>query len=110
MFLLIIFFFSLLSFEIASKVKASQTEGAIEDIYKYAKGVDDPGVLVNFNLFTGSLGVIVTDTDLKGFAWGNKIGWINLSPSNGGVLNDTEGTLSGYAVSESGGWWKMAPL
>ena len=103
-FLLIIFFFSLLSFEIASKVKASQTEGAIEDIYKYAKGVDDPGVLVNFNLFTGSLGVIVTDTDLKGFAWGNKIGWINLSPSNGGVLNDAEGTLSGYAVSESGGW------
>lgn len=49
-------------------------------------------------------GVTVTDTELTGFAWGENIGWINLNPTGGGVLNNGQGTLAGYAWSENVGW------
>jgi len=50
------------------------------------------------------LGVVVSNTGLTGYAWGENIGWINLSPTNGGVLNDGAGNLSGYAWGENIGW------
>ncbi len=87
------------------KIFASIEKGSIDNTYKYAKGTDNNSdIKINFNLFEGALGVVVSDTELAGFAWGTKIGWINLSPSGSGVLNDTEGILSGYATSQSGGW------
>jgi uncharacterized repeat protein (TIGR02543 family) len=44
------------------------------------------------------------------YAWGENVGWINASPSNGGVTvhyNGTNGYLTGYAWGENIGWIKM---
>lgn len=56
---------------------------------------------VNFSPTHG--GVQITDTALSGYAWSQNFGWINLSPTFGGVTN-SNGTLSGYAWSEKAGW------
>lgn len=85
-------------------VNASSSSGVIDNVYKYAKGVDHTEVKINFGFFRGSNGVVVTDTSLSGYAWGENIGWVNLYPGGGGVLNNGEGVLSGYADSELGGW------
>lgn len=90
-------------------IYASEYEGTIDGIYKYAKGVDDPSIKLNFGLFRGSINVKVNDEYLSGFAWGDKIGWINLSPVNGGVINNGEGILSGYATTEFGGLINFKP-
>jgi subtilase family serine protease len=42
-------------------------------------------------------------------AWGENIGWINLSPASGGVTNNGTGNLSGYAWGENIGWINFAP-
>ncbi|MFA7662856.1 MAG: peptidoglycan-binding domain-containing protein [Patescibacteria group bacterium] len=47
---------------------------------------------------------IVNNEGLSGYAWSKNNGWINLSPEEGGVLNDGLGNLSGYAWGESLGW------
>ena len=83
---------------------ASASIGNIDSVYKYAEGVDTPGIKIDFGLFKGDVNVTVTDTGLTGFAWGEKIGWVNLSPADGGVLNNGNGILSGYATTELGGW------
>ena len=88
---------------------ASESIGTIDGVYKYAKGVDDSTIKINFGLFRGSINVKIEDSYLTGFAWGDKIGWINLSPVNGGVMNDGEGNLSGYATTEFGGLINFKP-
>ena len=57
---------------------------------------------VNF-LAVGS-GITITDTGLTGYAWNSNYGWINLSPSNGGVTNNCSGELGGMAWSSTLGW------
>ncbi len=54
-------------------------------------------------------GITVSDTGLSGYAWGEIIGWINMSPSEGGVANTCSGELSGYAWSERMGWINFNP-
>jgi List-Bact-rpt repeat protein len=54
--------------------------------------------------------VIVTDTAVTGLAWGEDVGWINLSPATGGVVNDGTGYLSGFAWGENVGWIDFAPV
>lgn len=57
-------------------------------------------------------GALVSDSDLKGYLWSEKTGYISLSCSNAGscatvnygVSNDGSGNLSGYAWSEKLGW------
>ncbi|MFA7191908.1 MAG: carboxypeptidase-like regulatory domain-containing protein [Candidatus Paceibacterota bacterium] len=85
-------------------IDASTTLGVIDGTYKTAKGVDNKDIKINFGLFKGSINVKVSDSGLSGFAWGEGIGWVNLAPSDGGVVNNGEGILSGYATSEFGGW------
>jgi len=46
----------------------------------------------------------ITDVRLTGYAWSDNYGWINLNPTNGGVKNNGEGTLSGKAFGEQLGW------
>ncbi|MHC4756499.1 MAG: hypothetical protein ACYTBP_15305 [Planctomycetota bacterium] len=46
----------------------------------------------------------MTDLAVTGYAWGENIGWVNLSPPGGGVTNDGSGKLSGYAWGENVGW------
>ncbi len=56
--------------------------------------------------------VTVSDTELKGFVWGDDVGWLSLNCSNLNscnsqffkVTNDGNGNLSGYAWGENTGW------
>lgn len=89
--------------------KASSSIGTIDSVYKYAKGVSSNNIKINFGLFKGSVNVLVTDTNITGFAWGENIGWINLSPDGGGVINNGQGVLSGLATSEFGGLINFKP-
>ncbi|MEI6580872.1 MAG: carboxypeptidase-like regulatory domain-containing protein [bacterium] len=85
-------------------LNASTSNGTIDLVYKYAKGVEDSSLKIDFGFFRGTNGVVVADNSLSGYAWGQKVGWVNLYPGGGGVLNNNEGVLSGYASSEFGGW------
>lgn len=57
---------------------------------------------INFGVDTGN--IHITDNNLTGYAWSSNYGWINLNPSTSGVINDAEGNLSGYAWAENLGW------
>lgn len=54
-------------------------------------------------------GVEVTDTSLLGYAYGETFGWIDMQPQGGGVLNDGSGNLTGYSYSEAAGWINFDP-
>ncbi|MEK7459996.1 MAG: carboxypeptidase-like regulatory domain-containing protein [Patescibacteria group bacterium] len=97
---LVLVFFPLFTF-------ASTTNGTIDSTYKYAKGLDSNVGKINFGLSLGN--VLVTDSAITGYAWGENIGWINLAPTNGGVTNNGEGVLSGYAWGDHTGWVNFAP-
>ena len=100
----IIFLLAFLCFIIKPTfVGASSSSGSIDNVFRYAKGVDNKDIKIDFRFFKGSDKVIVTDTLLYGYAWGQGIGWVNLYPTGGGVVNNGEGVLSGTASSESGG-------
>lgn len=57
---------------------------------------------INFKPSQG--GLDITDTMITGYAWSEHDGWINFSPTNGGVTNNTSGQLGGNAWSEGVGW------
>ncbi len=57
---------------------------------------------VNFGTTYGD--VHITDSAITGYAWNENTGRINLSPAKSGVTNNAQGTLSGYAWSEGTGW------
>lgn len=86
---------------------ASVTNGTIDSVNKYAKGLDSNVRKINFGLTAGN--VQVTDTLLTGYAWSETSGWINLSPTKGGVTNTPDGVLSGYAWGQNTGWINFAP-
>ncbi len=88
-------------------ISASSTNGTISSTYKYAEALDSNFGTINFGLEVGN--VHVTDSVMTGYAWGENIGWINLSPTSGGVTNNAEGTLSGYAWGEKIGWINFRP-
>ena len=70
---------------------------------------------INFKPGTGP-GITVTSTDVTGYAWGERIGWVSMSchndepgtacasRGNWEVTNDGAGNLAGYAWSERDGW------
>jgi hypothetical protein len=62
-------------------------------------------------LWTTSNGeaVSVSGTEITGNIWGENIGWINLNPTNSGVVNTTHGVLSGYAWGQNTGWINFKP-
>jgi len=64
---------------------------------------------VNWRPTNGAPAVQVTDSALSGFIWSENLGWINLSPTNGGVHNTTSGVLSGYAWGSTAGWVNFSP-
>ncbi|MCI5108705.1 MAG: carboxypeptidase-like regulatory domain-containing protein [Candidatus Pacebacteria bacterium] len=81
--------------------------GNIDTTYKTAKPLLNGYGYIN--LATSEGNVTVTDSAVTGYAWGSTLGWINLSPSNSGVINDGSGNLSGYAWGEATGWINFAP-
>ena len=58
---------------------------------------------------TNGTPVSISDSILSGNIWGEKIGWINLNPSNSGVVNNSHGVLSGYAWGQNTGWINFKP-
>ncbi|MBI2630993.1 carboxypeptidase regulatory-like domain-containing protein [Candidatus Nomurabacteria bacterium] len=84
----------------ASLADASDTNGRIDSVYKYAWGENTGWI----NFGCDNCGVAITDTAVTGYAWSSQFGWINLNPTTSGVLNTAEGTLSGFAWSSSLGW------
>jgi S-layer homology domain len=95
--LILVICFSIL---FSSVAHASATSGAIDSTNKYAWS-ENIG-WINFNPTTGI--VYINDSAFSGHAWSTEYGWINLNPTNGGVTNDGEGTLGGYAWGEGVGW------
>lgn len=103
----------------ASHASASHTDGTIDTTNKFAKFYDTTLGTINFGV-TGTTTpcvtsvVHVTDTALTGCVWGDRVGWINLSPPGCGVTNDGEGNLdnacsSGAAWGEQTGWINFHP-
>lgn len=86
---------------------ASSIDGTVSGVDIYAKGINQNVGKINFGVIQGN--VHITDTTLTGYAWGEKLGWINLAPSTAGVLNNGEGVLSGYAWGDLAGWINFAP-
>lgn len=50
--------------------------------------------------------VYITDTTIIGDVWSEDMGWIRLNPNGGygGIINDGNGNLSGYAFGNEAGW------
>lgn len=63
---------------------------------------------INF-ITTNGRQVEVTDSLIRGDVWSEQMGWINLDPTNSGVINDGNGNLSGYAWGENAGWINFNP-
>lgn len=61
---------------------------------------------INFGVTTGN--VHITDTVMTGYAWSDNYGWINLAPTKSGVKNDSEGNLSQGAWGWNLGWIDFA--
>lgn len=78
----------------------------IDATSKYARFLNT-GTLINFGATNGN--VTVTNTAVTGNAWSSANGWINLAPTQGGVVNDGHGVLSGYAWGENTGWINFKP-
>jgi len=57
---------------------------------------------INFGTTNGD--VRITDTAITGYAWNENTGRINLDPTESGVKNNSSGTLSGKAWAEGTGW------
>ncbi len=54
--------------------------------------------------------VVITDTAITGYLWGDELGWINLAPTGAGVTVDPNtGILYGTAFSQSSGWVNFRP-
>lgn len=87
----------------------------------------DSGVMadtaINFGKFTteSQYNITVSDTELRGYAWGSSVGWMVMncvnttsgcSSANGNfkVANDGTGKLSGYAWGENTGWINFGPF
>jgi hypothetical protein len=78
---------------------------------------------VNFGKFTTQTAhnITVSNTELRGYAWGEGIGWFvtncadttsGCSTTNGNfkIANDGTGALSGYAWGENTGWINFGPF
>lgn len=73
----------------------------------YAQFSEDDAGAVNFA--PDGTSVSVSSSAITGYAWGDVVGWINMNPTNSGVVNDGNGNLSGYAWGEIAGWINFDP-
>jgi hypothetical protein len=91
---------------------ASITDGTIDDTFYSAilckNDTCNITSLINFKTTLGNQ-IHITDTKIKGNAWSEDMGWINLSPTMAGVTNTSTGVLGGYAWGENAGWINFKP-
>lgn len=102
-------FFATASILFIYSPKATASTGTIDpnnDGSQYAV-IDADDSQINFGC--SNCGVSVTDSAVTGNAWSTNYGWINLQPTNGGVVNDGSGVLSGEAWGENTGWVNFDP-
>ncbi len=109
----------LLFFGIQGVVLASTSNGSIYASHKLTKLCKDETCSSYGNInwkptinasTPGALAVTITDSGLSGNIWGDEIGWVNLTPTGGGVTIDpVTGVLGGTAYSSVGGWINFSP-
>ena len=80
------------------------------------------GTTINFGKFTtqSAYNITVSDTELRGYAWGEAVGWIvtNCADTTSGCsstnanfkVTNTAGVLSGYAWGQATGWINFGPF
>lgn len=83
-----------------STTLASETNGTIDNAYKYAWGENIGWI----NFGCDGCNAQITDTEITGNVWSKTYGWINLNPTTSGVKNTPEGILSGFAWGKNLGW------
>ena len=85
--------------------------GGIDATYKYARlcSNDDCSSYTIVNFKPTNTSVIVSNGGISGYIWSSKLGWINLSPTNGGVQNTPSGVVSGYGWGQGAGWVNFRP-
>jgi hypothetical protein len=95
---------------------ASLDVGYIDGTSHYAKVCHDVSCStygsINFSPTQTSTSspVVITDTSVTGYIWGDELGWINLAPTGAGVTVDPNtGILYGTAFSQSSGWINFRP-
>ena len=93
--------------------QASTSVGTIDSAYKITRICQDVSCgtygSINFSP-TGSTPLSITDSGITGYAWGDQVGWINMSPVGGGVfVNPNTGVLTGTAFSSVSGWINFSP-
>ncbi len=89
----------------APYAQASTTIGSIQSASPYVWGEN----MGWFNLNPDEGGLIISDTAITGYAWNRRYGWIAFGPLNsGGVTNDGEGNLGGFAWISGRGWLPMS--
>ncbi|MEI8224259.1 MAG: hypothetical protein WCG20_04035 [bacterium] len=71
--------------------------------------LDNDGTKDFINWSPTNGGATVGDSTLRGYIWGDTVGWINLSPDTSGVTNTCSGILGGYAWGQNTGWINFAP-
>jgi hypothetical protein len=111
--------FLVLFFSQIHSVYASVTIGTVDTGFKLTKICKDTSCAasgaINFKPTIngntpGALPVTITDIGITGHAWGDEIGWVNMTPTGAGVIiNPTTGALSGKAYANSGSWINFAP-
>ncbi|MDE2030786.1 MAG: carboxypeptidase regulatory-like domain-containing protein [Patescibacteria group bacterium] len=116
-------------FSIAFQANASIINGSISTSHYTAQVCETASCAVsttspvNFGNFstTPASDVVVTDTALKGYIWGESFGWAVLNcintasgctstNNNFKVANDSNGHLSGYAWGQNAGWINFGPF
>ena len=84
--------------------EASTKEGSIDAVFKYARIVSSKAK-INMGIFQGSSGVIVYDDKITGFAWGDNIGWNDLTAAISEVqLIPSNNPRATEARQEMGRW------
>jgi hypothetical protein len=122
----IIFGALLFIFGMSTFVSASTTLGTIDpnNSGNYKALVENSALGaatgINFGKFTTQSGsnITVSNTELRGFAWGEGLGWFvtNCADTTSNcsnpfkVANDGTGLLSGYAWGENTGWINFGPF
>jgi hypothetical protein len=66
---------------------------------------------MNWRATNAPAAVALSDASgITGYAWGDELGWINFTPSSGGLnLNPNTGAVVGMAWSATTGWINFAP-
>jgi hypothetical protein len=113
---------------LAGSSRAWANSGVIDpsNTGQYKAAFFDTGVVsdttINFGKFTteSQYDITVSDTELRGYAWGSSVGWIVMncadttsgcSGTNGNFkVANNGGVLSGYAWGENTGWINFGPF